>query len=136
MIRPPPIYTRTDTLFPYTTLFRSRNDDTSVGISLDETTTRDDVVALARLFDATVDDIDALDAGTAAALPGALLRTSRFLQHPVFNTHHIEHELLRSLRTPAAQDRAMDRTLNPLGSRTMTYNAPARMNPTPQPEFP
>src|SRR3546814_19067564 len=27
MIRPPPISTRTDTLFPYTTLFRSRTDE-------------------------------------------------------------------------------------------------------------
>src|SRR3546814_18712432 len=31
MIRRPPRYTRTDTLFPYTTLFRSRSDSLSAG---------------------------------------------------------------------------------------------------------
>jgi glycine dehydrogenase len=39
-------------------------DATSLGISLDETTTREDVVALAQLFNAIVDDIDAMDAAT------------------------------------------------------------------------
>src|SRR3546814_5296172 len=88
-----------------------------------------------QLFDATVDDIDALDAGTADALPGALLRTSRFMQHPVFNTHHSEHELLRYLRTLADKDLAMDRTMIPLGSCTMKLNATAEMIPITWPEF-
>src|SRR3546814_5422430 len=59
-----------------------RIDDTSVGISLDETPTRDDVVALARLFDATGDELDAPDAATAPPLPAPLLRTLPFPQPP------------------------------------------------------
>src|SRR5699024_11347535 len=69
-------------------------DSGSIGISLDETTTRADVVALAGLFGASIDDIDALDADTADALPAALARESAFMQNPVFNNHHSEHEMM------------------------------------------
>jgi len=112
-----------------------RIDGGSVGISLDETTTREDVIALAGLFGATIDDIDALDAATPDALPPGLLRQSKFLQHPVFNSHHSEHELLRYLRSLADKDLAMDRTMIPLGSCTMKLNATAEMIPVTWPEF-
>ncbi|SEM19001.1 glycine dehydrogenase [Luteibacter sp. UNCMF331Sha3.1] len=110
-------------------------DATSVGISLDETTTRADVATLAGLFGANVADIDALDASTADALPQGLLRDIDFLQHPVFNTHHSEHELLRYLRGLADKDLALDRTMIPLGSCTMKLNATAEMIPVTWPEF-
>ncbi|WP_454831669.1 aminomethyl-transferring glycine dehydrogenase [Pseudoxanthomonas wuyuanensis] len=112
-----------------------RIDTASVGISLDETTTREDVVALASLFDAQIDDIDALDRDAAEALPASLLRQSAFLQHPVFNTHHSEHELLRYMRALADKDLAMDRTMIPLGSCTMKLNGTAEMIPVTWPEF-
>lgn len=107
----------------------------SVGISFDETTTRHDVVAIAKVFGVAIADIDALDAATADALPASLLRSSKFLQHPVFNTHHSEHELLRYLRQLADKDLAMDRTMIPLGSCTMKLNATAEMIPVTWPEF-
>ena len=110
-------------------------DASSVGISLDETTTRADVVALATIFGAKIDNIDALDADATDALPTALLRKSAFLQHPVFNTHHSEHELLRYMRALADKDLAMDRTMIPLGSCTMKLNATAEMIPVTWPEF-
>ncbi|TZF91343.1 aminomethyl-transferring glycine dehydrogenase [Cognatilysobacter lacus] len=110
-------------------------DGGSVGISLDETTTREDVVALARLFGAEIADIDALDAATDDALPQALGRTSSFLSHPVFNTHHSEHELLRYMRMLSDKDLALDRTMIPLGSCTMKLNATAEMIPVTWPEF-
>jgi glycine dehydrogenase len=106
-----------------------------LGISLDETTTRDEIAALAGLFGATIDDVDALDRSTADALPGGLRRGSDFLRHPVFNTHHSEHELLRYMRTLADKDLAMDRTMIPLGSCTMKLNATAEMIPVTWPEF-
>ncbi|HZH43618.1 MAG TPA: aminomethyl-transferring glycine dehydrogenase [Lysobacter sp.] len=110
-------------------------DGASLGISFDETTTREDVVAVAALFGAKIDDIDALDASTPDALPAALRRTSKFLQHPVFNTHHSEHELLRYMRSLADKDLALDRTMIPLGSCTMKLNATAEMIPVTWPEF-
>jgi len=106
-----------------------------VGISLDETTTRADVQALADLFGAELGDIDEVDAATPDALPAALLRQDAFLQHPVFNTHHSEHELLRYMRSLADKDLAMDRTMIPLGSCTMKLNATAEMIPVTWPEF-
>jgi len=109
-------------------------DSDSVGISLDETATRADIVALAAVFGAQA-DVDALDASTADELPPALLRQSTFLTHPVFNTHHSEHELLRYLRSLADKDLAMDRTMIPLGSCTMKLNATAEMIPVTWPEF-
>ncbi|WP_243039844.1 aminomethyl-transferring glycine dehydrogenase [Dyella sedimenti] len=121
-------------------------DAGSVGISLDETTTRADVIALASLFGADLADdaqgsasvaatIDALDAEIHDALPPHLLRKSKFLTHPAFNTHHSEHELLRYMRSLADKDLAMDRTMIPLGSCTMKLNATAEMIPVTWPEF-
>jgi glycine dehydrogenase len=108
---------------------------TCIGISLDETTTRAEVIALAGLFGAQIDNIDELDAVTADALPAALRRKSEFLTHPVFNSHHSEHELLRYMRMLADKDLAMDRTMIPLGSCTMKLNATAEMIPVTWPEF-
>jgi glycine dehydrogenase len=110
-------------------------DARSLGISLDETATRADLVALAGIFGAKLDDIDALDAATPDALPAALRRQNAFLEHPVFNTHHSEHELLRYLRSLADKDLALDRTMIPLGSCTMKLNATAEMIPVTWPEF-
>jgi len=121
-------------------------DDSSLGISLDETATRADVIAIAALFGACIGDatasnataqatVDALDAATADALPPSLLRDTPFLTHPVFNTYQSEHELLRYLRALADKDLAMDRTMIPLGSCTMKLNATAEMIPITWPEF-
>ena len=110
-------------------------DGGSVGISLDETTTREDVVRIAGLFGVDLKNIDALDATANEAIPGAAKRISAFLQHPVFNTHHSEHELLRYMRALADKDLAMDRTMIPLGSCTMKLNATAEMIPVTWPEF-
>ncbi|MBD9379169.1 aminomethyl-transferring glycine dehydrogenase [Pseudoxanthomonas sp. PXM04] len=107
-------------------------------ISLDETTTRADVKALWGVFanaGATLPSIDALDASAPSLIPEALRRTSPFLTHPVFNTHHSEHELLRYMRALADKDLAMDRTMIPLGSCTMKLNATAEMIPVTWPEF-
>ena len=112
-----------------------RIDGRSLAISLDETSTRADVLALAKLFGARIDDIDELDAATADALPAPLRRESDFMQHPVFNTHHSEHELLRYMRSLADKDLAMDRTMIPLGSCTMKLNGTAEMIPVTWPEF-
>jgi len=107
-------------------------------ISLDETTTRADIELLWRVFagdGAKLPDIDALDAGAASLIPAELQRKSKFLTHPVFNSHHSEHELLRYMRSLADKDLAMDRTMIPLGSCTMKLNATAEMIPVTWPEF-
>jgi glycine dehydrogenase len=109
----------------------------AVGISLDETTTRADLEALWCLFGVSREagNVDALDAKVKDAIPGALVRSSAYLTHPVFNTHHAEHEMLRYLRSLADKDLALDRTMIPLGSCTMKLNATAEMIPITWPEF-
>ncbi|HOX89205.1 MAG TPA: aminomethyl-transferring glycine dehydrogenase [Burkholderiaceae bacterium] len=106
----------------------------AVGITLDETVTRADLAALWALFGARA-EVEALDATVADALPAGLARTSAFLTHPVFNTHHAEHEMLRYLRSLADKDLALDRTMIPLGSCTMKLNATAEMIPVTWPAF-
>jgi len=112
--------------------------DEYICISLDETTTRADLETLWRIFggdEGSLPSIDALDAATPSLIPPALQRESAFLTHPVFNTHHSEHDLLRYLRSLADKDLAMDRTMIPLGSCTMKLNATAEMIPVTWPEF-
>jgi len=107
-------------------------------IALDETSTRADVELLWRIFggdEANLPQIEALDATAPSLIPQELQRTSKFLTHPVFNTHHSEHELLRYMRALADKDLAMDRTMIPLGSCTMKLNATAEMIPVTWPEF-
>ena len=109
---------------------RSVDADT-LAISLDETTTREDVLALLKFFGKTVDP----DAAVPCAIPPALQRTSGFLSHPVFNTHHTEHGLLRYLKRLQNRDLALDHAMIPLGSCTMKLNAAAEMMPVSWPEF-
>ena len=106
-------------------------------ISLDETTTRQDVELLWKIFGEgkELPTIQALEHIAPDLIPEELRRTSAFLTHPVFNTHHSEHELLRYLRQLADKDLAMDRTMIPLGSCTMKLNATAEMIPVTWPEF-
>jgi len=107
-------------------------------LSLDETSTRDDVQLLWRIFaqdGQALPDFDALDASTDTLIPAALRRTSAFLTHPVFNTHHSETEMLRYIRGLSDKDLALDRSMIPLGSCTMKLNATSEMIPITWPEF-
>lgn len=109
-----------------------------VGVALDETTTRADITALWGWFATAgqaLPSIDDFAAGVAPKIPEALRRTSAFLTHPVFNTHHSETEMLRYLRRLADKDLALDRSMIPLGSCTMKLNATSEMIPITWPEF-
>ncbi len=114
-----------------------RVDARTLGLSLDEATTRGDVELIWSIFAGAnapfhVDDVDA---HLADAIPAALARTSAYLTHPVFNRYHSETEMLRYLRRLADRDIALDRSMIPLGSCTMKLNATAEMIPVTWPEF-
>ncbi|MDQ0000260.1 aminomethyl-transferring glycine dehydrogenase [Pseudarthrobacter sulfonivorans] len=109
-------------------------DADTVGISVDETTTPETVAAVAEAFGARVADTGSpLQAGYS--FDGSVLRTSEFMQHPVFNTHRSETQLLRYIRKLSDRDLALDRTMIPLGSCTMKLNATAEMEAISWPEF-
>ncbi len=109
----------------------------SVTISLDETTTRNDIIDLWTVFSGgkPLPSFAAFENGVALGLPANLRRDSAFMTHPVFNTHHSETEMLRYLRGLADKDLALDRTMIPLGSCTMKLNATSEMIPITWPEF-
>ncbi|MBS0552396.1 MAG: glycine dehydrogenase (aminomethyl-transferring), partial [Proteobacteria bacterium] len=112
-------------------------DATTVGISLDETTTRADIEALWAVFanGAETPAFDVVESLAQEALPQALLRTSAYLTHPVFRAHRSETRMLRYLRALADKDLALDRTMIPLGSCTMKLNATTEMIPVTWREF-
>jgi glycine dehydrogenase len=115
-----------------------RLSDRQVGITLDETTSREDVDALWRWFAApgqALPDWAPFERGVEPLIPPALRRTSAFLTHPVFNTHHSETQMLRYIRSLSDKDLALDRSMIPLGSCTMKLNATSEMIPVTWPEF-
>jgi glycine dehydrogenase len=113
-------------------------DAAHVGISLDETSTRVDVVQLWKIFapeGAKLPDLDAIESGQDLGYPAALRRQSAFLTHPTFHRYHSETEMLRYLRRLADKDIALDRSMIPLGSCTMKLNAVTEMVPVTWREF-
>jgi glycine dehydrogenase len=110
----------------------------SLAIALDETTTREDLALLWKVFaqnGQTLPAVEAFEKGLAALIPPALERSSAYLTHPVFNTHHSETGMLRYIRQLSDKDLALDRSMIPLGSCTMKLNATSEMIPITWPEF-
>ncbi|MGK5681480.1 aminomethyl-transferring glycine dehydrogenase [Actinoplanes sp. URMC 104] len=103
-------------------------DADRVSVSADETTTAAHVATVLGAFGVPV-------AAPAACGAKPLGRTSDYLTHPVFNTHHSETSMLRYLRKLSDRDYALDRGMIPLGSCTMKLNATTEMEPVTWPEF-
>ncbi|MEH2119540.1 aminomethyl-transferring glycine dehydrogenase [Nostoc sp.] len=111
-------------------------DATAVGISLDETTTPEDLIDLWQIFAGTDDLPFTLEELTSPSLPHLFLsRTSTYLTHPVFNRYHSETELLRYLHKLESKDLSLTTSMIPLGSCTMKLNATAEMIPVSWEEF-
>jgi len=111
---------------------------TALSVSLDETTTREHVEQLWGFFATggqTLPTVAAFEKGIEPLLPTELRRTSTYLAHPVFNTHHSETGMLRYIRMLSDKDLALDRSMIPLGSCTMKLNATSEMIPITWPEF-
>ena len=115
-----------------------RKLDGQLGISCDETTTTDDIAALFAVFGVN-ESVEALSAeietNEFAAIPEGLRRTTKYLTHPVFNTHHSETQMMRYLKQLENKDFSLTHGMIPLGSCTMKLNAAAEMIPVTWPEF-
>ncbi|PUB28855.1 glycine dehydrogenase (decarboxylating) alpha subunit /glycine dehydrogenase (decarboxylating) beta subunit [Promicromonospora sp. AC04] len=74
-------------------------------------------------------------ADATPAIPAELMRTTQYLQHPIFHSHRSETSMLRYLRKLSDKDLALDRTMIPLGSCTMKLNATAEMEAISWPGF-
>ncbi|MFM9994699.1 MAG: aminomethyl-transferring glycine dehydrogenase [Phycisphaerales bacterium] len=113
--------------------------DGSVGITLDETVTREDLTRLLACFApgaaTPAPAIEALERTARLDLPPAFARTSAYLTHPVFNRYHSETELLRYIFKLQGRDLSLAQAMIPLGSCTMKLNATSEMIPVTWPEF-
>ncbi|MGM9480202.1 aminomethyl-transferring glycine dehydrogenase [Roseateles sp. NT4] len=115
-----------------------KHSDKHVSIALDETTSRADIEAIWSWLapaGASAPKVEEFAAGVDSLIPSQLRRSSAYLTHPVFNTHHSETEMLRYIRSLSDKDLALDRSMIPLGSCTMKLNATAEMIPITWPEF-
>ncbi|MEM8562168.1 MAG: aminomethyl-transferring glycine dehydrogenase [Pseudomonadota bacterium] len=108
--------------------------DQLLGISLDETSTLEDVNVLLQIF--TGDEQAEVDTSMIAqGIPADLIRDIDYLQHPLFNDYHSETAMLRYMRRLEDKDIALTRAMIPLGSCTMKLNATSEMLPLSWPEF-
>ncbi len=132
---------------------RLNESENAIGIALDETTTQRDVKQLLEVFAPSGRiDFDVASLGgngdthkvAAESRAGseivsrysqAVGRTSEYLTHPVFNTHHSETEMLRYIRTLESRDLSLTHSMIPLGSCTMKLNGTSEMLPVTWPQF-
>ena len=118
-----------------------RFEDDAVGVSLDEATTNEQVYLLLEIFGA--DDgqlanqfsLEKLARQVSTDYEAPFARTSDYLTHPVFNSHHSETEMLRYISSLQERDLSLAFSMIPLGSCTMKLNATAEMAPVTWPEF-
>jgi glycine dehydrogenase len=107
----------------------------SLCIALDETTTLRDLSDLVEVFSAGrhVVEHETVAETTQRAIPRPLERTSEYLTHAVFRSHHSETEMLRYMRKLEGRDLSLAHSMIPLGSCTMKLNATAEMMPITDP---
>jgi len=110
-------------------------DARAIGVSLDETTTEADVEDLIEIItDNPSDRADRSDPSDQSdqsdqSNPRSAARASAFLTHPVFNSYHTEHEMLRYIKRLEARDLSLCHSMISLGSCTMKLNAASEMLP-------
>jgi glycine dehydrogenase len=106
-------------------------DNHHIGISLDETTTVDDLYDLINCFENDIDPVafDIEEDAEPNHIPLNLARTSSYLTHPVFNTHHSETQMMRYIKHLENKDLALNTSMISLGSCTMKLNAATEMIP-------
>lgn len=118
-----------------------RIGDTQISFAFDETHTYKDLKQLMEVMSAAKGaaepDLnklaDAVEKGSAVY--GGSARTSDFMTHPIFNTMHTEHELLRYIHRLQAKDLSLTHSMIALGSCTMKLNATSEMIPITWPEL-
>ena len=114
--------------------------DGRIGISFDEAKELDDVRLVLDIFAQAYGKTNEFDITLAGSslkveLPEGLSRKSEYLNHPVFELYHTEHEMLRYMKQLENKDLSLVHSMISLGSCTMKLNATAEMIPVTWPEF-
>jgi len=111
-------------------------DNEQIGITIDETVGKKQIDEILRAF--TTDQVDVTELAQGLdvnPVPESLRRTSTYLTHPVFNSHHSETGILRYMNHLQSKDLSLIHSMIPLGSCTMKLNATTEMIPISWPEF-
>lgn len=116
--------------------FRYFNDG-NLGISVDETSTPEDIEAIISIFQKTlsIDKTPLESTKIEVVFDENLKRSSDYLTHPIFNSYHSEHEMLRYIKRLENKDLSLVHSMISLGSCTMKLNASTEMIPLSWPEF-
>ncbi len=114
-------------------------EDGSIGIALDETTSQSDVLNIVAIFEEALGNSHAaitFDSELSLDhINQGLIRTSNYLTHSVFNTHHSESEMMRYMKSLENKDLSLNTSMISLGSCTMKLNAATELIPVSWPEF-
>jgi len=112
------------------------NSDTSISISLNETTNLDDINEIVRvLAKATGKNFTEITELVSVDVKPAFKRTSDYLTNPVFNTHHSETAMMRYIKKLERKDLSLNHSMISLGSCTMKLNAASEMLPLSWPNW-
>jgi glycine dehydrogenase len=109
-------------------------DEDNLSVAFDEAKKLNDVNILLKIFGSSQtlkQDVEI----NLENLPKNLLRSSKYLTHPVFNKYHSETEMMRYLKKLENCDIALNRSMTALGSCTMKLNAAAELIPITWKEF-
>lgn len=113
-------------------------DKDTLGISLNESSSKKLIRLLWKVFatpSKNLPDLQAIDLAITECIPDSFFRSDSILQHPVFEQYHSETEMMRYMRSLAAKDIALDRSMIPLGSCTMKLNSATSLQAISQHEF-
>jgi glycine dehydrogenase len=97
-----------------------------ISISLDETTTTKDIFDIINIFGLQPKTIPYT---TEEVIASKFLRTSTYLLHPNFNSHHSESQMMRYIKSLENKDLSLNTSMISLGSCTMKLNAATQMIP-------
>ena len=117
------------------------NEDGTVTLSVDEVATgyidetKKNLTAIFKKGTGKIIDIRYNKPDAIYEWPAALKRTSAYLTHQVFNSHHSESQMMRYIKSLENKDLSLNTSMISLGSCTMKLNAASELIPVSWPEF-
>jgi glycine dehydrogenase len=115
--------------------FNDGKNDNTITLTIDETISLTDIEKVVALFEKIMGKKASGKAATASSIPSSLVRSSSYLLHPVFNTHHSESQMMRYIKQLENKDLSLNTSMISLGSCTMKLNAATEMIPVSWPAF-
>ncbi len=115
--------------------FNDGKNDNTISITIDETISENEIAKVVALFEKITGKKASGKKAVAPSIPASLVRTSTYLQHPVFNTHHSETQMMRFIKQLENKDLSLNTSMISLGSCTMKLNAATEMIPVSWPAF-